>query len=113
MARQSYFAGDPVIYRKRKCTPHPGPRARHVTPAPRGEDYAYEVDKFWVVAETLPDHRLVLRTRRGKLHVVNENDPHLRRPSLLERIRFRWRFPGRHGFAETTRTGPSGRAVPE
>jgi len=93
MAQQKFSPGDPVIYRRSKCTTHPGPRAVHVTPAPRGEDYAYEVDKFWVVVEMRSDHTLVLRTRRGKLHVVRDNDPHLRRPNLLERIRFGPRFP--------------------
>jgi hypothetical protein len=93
MAWQKFSPGDPVIYRKSKCTARPGSRAVHVTPAPRGEDYVYEVDKFWVVVEMRPDRTLVLRTRRGKLHVVRDNDPHLRRPSLLERIRFGMRFP--------------------
>jgi hypothetical protein len=67
MAQQKFSPGDPVIYRRSKCTPHPGPRAVHVTPAPRGEDYAYEVDKFWVVVEMRSNRTLVLRTRRGKL----------------------------------------------
>jgi hypothetical protein len=93
MAQQKFSPGDPVIYRRSKCTTRPGPRAMHVTPAPRGEDYAYEVDKFWVVIEIRPDRTLVLRTRRGKLHLVRDNDPHLRRPNLLDRIRFGMRFP--------------------
>jgi hypothetical protein len=85
--------GEPVIYRKSKCTTHPGPRAIRITPAPRGEDYAYEVDKFWIVGEEPDEDTVLLVTRRGKVHVVRRDDPNLRRPSLWERWRYAARFP--------------------
>lgn len=87
-----FHVGDRVIYRMRKYTTHPGPRARNVAPAPHGDFYDYEVDKFWVVAEQLNDGRLLLRTRRGKEHVVPLDDPKLRRAQLWERWLYRQRF---------------------
>lgn len=85
--------GDWVIYRKTKFTPHPGPRAQDIHPAPGGDDYTYSVDKFWTVAEVLDDGRLVLKTRRGKTHTISPNDPLLRKAGLIERFVYRSRFP--------------------
>jgi hypothetical protein len=84
--------GDWVIYRKTKFSTHPGPRAQNVLPAQNGDEYAYTVDKFWIVAEARSDGTLLLRTRRGKEHTVRPNDPNLRKANWWERWRFRERF---------------------
>ena len=55
-----YHVGDRVIYRATKRSEHPGPRAADVHPSPKGEEYSYAVDKFWVVAAE-PDSGLALR----------------------------------------------------
>lgn len=88
-----FKTGDCVVYRVSKHTPHPGPRARDVRPEPEGEYYSYEVDKYWVVADVLSDGKLVLRTRQGKEHVVDPNDPKLRRANWRQRVLHRKRFP--------------------
>jgi hypothetical protein len=88
-----FAPGDPVVYRKLKASPRPGPRAEEIVPTPRGEDYVYEVDKFWTVVEQRDDNTIVLLTRTGKRHVVPCDDPHLRRASWWERWRFASRFP--------------------
>lgn len=85
-------AGDWVIYRKTKFSTHPGPRAQDVTPAPNGDEYSYCVDKFWVVIDARQDGTLLLRTRRGKEHVVRPDDPNLRKANWWERWRHRERF---------------------
>jgi hypothetical protein len=92
MAHKDFQPGDPVIYRKFKHSERPGPRAKNVHPAAKGEEYVYEVDKFWVVCENRGES-LVLVTRRGKQHIVERNNPSLRRPNLLERWYYRDRFP--------------------
>lgn len=89
----TFKPGQPAIYRVEKHSVHPGPRAERIDPAPRGEEYRYEVDKFWRVDEVRPDGKVYLRTRRGKQRVVPINDPHLRKPTLWERILYRDRFP--------------------
>jgi hypothetical protein len=91
--KRRFSPGDVVIYRKFKCTSRPGSRATHVTPSPRGEDYTYHVDKFWIVLEERDDDTVVVLTRRGKRHHVRSDDPKLRRPSWWERIRYGFRFP--------------------
>ena len=93
MVGSKYRAGDPVIYRKRKHSTSPGPRAQDVDPAPHGEEYTYCVDKFWVVRERLENGSLLLATRRGKEHVVSPDDPNLRHPHWWERWLYRDRFP--------------------
>jgi hypothetical protein len=93
MFRWNLTRGEPVIYCKSKYSSRPGPRARAVEPSPRGEDYLYQVDKYWVVAETPNNDTVVLQTRRGKRHVVRRDDPRLRRPTIWERFRFGSRFP--------------------
>jgi hypothetical protein len=88
-----YRIGEPVIYRVTKRSAHPGRRATDVQPEPLGEDYQYQVDKFWVVAEVRPDGNLLLMTRRGKEHLIRADSPLLRRPRFWERWLYANRFP--------------------
>jgi hypothetical protein len=92
MFRRMFRKGDWVVYRRLKCTDHPGPRAQDVYASANGDSYDYFVDKFWVVDEVLDGGNLRLRTRRGKTHVVAEQDPNLRHATLWDRIRYRRRF---------------------
>jgi len=84
--------GDPVVFCKTKQSVRPGPRAKAIDPAPQGDDYTYLVDKFWVVAD-VTDGKMTLQTRRGKTHVVDAKDPHVRRPRWWELLWYRNRFP--------------------
>jgi hypothetical protein len=85
--------GDPLIYRKPKVSPRPGPRARNIQPAENGDDYYYEVDKFWIAADVLDDGRLLAVTRKGKQVQLSPEDERLRKARLIERLRYRRRFP--------------------
>jgi hypothetical protein len=85
--------GDFLIYRKSKASPHPGPRAQNVQPSEKGDDYYYEVDKYWTVADVLDDGRVVAVTRTGKQVFLTPEDENLRKPGWLERVRHRRRFP--------------------
>ncbi len=93
MTRKKYNPGEPVVFRMSKHSPRPGPRAREVHPSRGGEDYAYVVDKFWVIEQVRTDGKLLLRTRRGKAHVIDSGDPSLRRLRWWERLFRRGRFP--------------------
>jgi len=85
--------GDPLIYRKSKVSSRPGPRARNIQPSENGDDYYYEVDKFWTVADVSAEGRLLARTRTGKQVQLSAEDERLRKARLIERLRFRRRFP--------------------
>ena len=85
--------GDPLIYRKPKVSPNPGPRALNIQPLENGEDYHYEVEKFWTVADVLDDGRLLAVTRTGKEVYLSPEDERLRKARLIERLRYRRRFP--------------------
>jgi hypothetical protein len=89
---QGFRQGDWVVFRRRKHTTRPGRHARDVFATANGDEYDYFVDKFWIVAEVLPDGKLRLQTRRGKTHVVDASDAHLRPASLWDRLRYRGRF---------------------
>ena len=87
--KKSFKKGQVVIFCKEKHSTRPGPRARNVRPAHRGDMYDYLVDKFWIVAG-IEDDELVLRTPKGKIRRVSPEDPHLRKPRLTERMWLRW-----------------------
>jgi hypothetical protein len=87
-----FAAGDWVIYTKQKVSQSPGRRAQEVSPAEKGDTYSYVVDKYWIVAEVQADGKLMLKTRRGKQHVVEPDDPMLRKASWWERILYASRF---------------------
>jgi hypothetical protein len=92
MSRRAFQKGDWVVFRRRKYTTHPGPRAQAVHATAHGDEYSYVVDKFWIVDDVLADGNLLLRTRRGKTHTLRADDPNLRFASFWERLRHRARF---------------------
>ena len=85
MTRQ-FKPGDFVVYSKQKVSKSPGPRASEVSPAAKGDTYAYVVDKYWIVSAINDDGTLTLRTRRGKEHVIPPDDPLLRHLTWWERL---------------------------
>jgi hypothetical protein len=94
MFEQTYKPGDPVIFRVTKHSYRPGRRAQSIHPAPHGDAYTYQVDKFWVVADIRDDGKLLLlRTRRGKTHDIKADDPNLRHATWWERLWHSDRFP--------------------
>lgn len=94
MSGKPFRKGDLVVYRKTKHSPHPGPRAQNVIPATAGDDYAYLVDKYWIVADVTSDKKLVVKTRTGKTHTLEPDDPNLRHARIWERWFLGRRFPG-------------------
>jgi hypothetical protein len=88
-----FKAGDYVVYRKQKFSVHPGARAKDIRPAPFGDYYSYEVDKFWIVVAVEPSNEITVCTKRGKRLTLRADDPALRRAYWLERLLFRHRFP--------------------
>lgn len=93
LKKRRFQVADRIIYRKTKCSEHPGSRARLIAPTVNGDEYSYCVDKFWVVASVFPDGTLLAKTRTGKLHCLNPDDPNLRHATLLESLLDGARFP--------------------
>ena len=86
-----FAVGDCVVFRKTKFSEHPGPRASQIQPAAHGDNYAYTVDKFWVVTE-VDDDEVKVVTRRGKRHRFAADDLRLRPAKLWERLWYRDRY---------------------
>ena len=87
-----YKNGDLIIYRKPKRSLRPGPRAKNIRPMEHGDEYTYEVDKYWRVVNS-SDEELVIKTPGGKVHHISPNDPHIKRPGLITTLLMRHRFP--------------------
>lgn len=102
MTFREFQPGDRVVYRKTKHSPQPGPRAEHIVPSQGGDDYAYCVDKYWLVKERTADEKIVVLTRRGKTHTLNADDPNLRHANLWERWFLGKRFPDAEAAGQTT-----------
>jgi len=92
-AKSALKPGAPVIYRMTKHSQCPGPRAKEVSPSPNGDEYKYQVDKFWIVDEIQDDGQLVIRTRRGKTRVIPPSDKNLRPATWWELLLYRNQFP--------------------
>jgi hypothetical protein len=90
---QRLRVGDKVVFAKEKASLSPGPRAKDVSPAAKGDEYSYIVEKYWLVKELMADDRVCLITRRGKEHVISMHDPRLRRANVWERLFLGGRFP--------------------
>jgi hypothetical protein len=105
--KNRYKQGDPVVFRITKQSTDPGPRAVDIHPAPSGETYSYQVDKFWTVSDVQADGMLKLVTRRGKQRTVSKDDLRLRRARWWERWIYRNRFPKLSQIQAMTSTHPS------
>lgn len=103
--RAKYQQGDPVVVCLSKISTEPGPRARDVHPAPMGETYSYQVDKYWRILEIRDDGGLLLATRRGKTHVITPDDPKLRPARWWERWLLNERFPSLERLRELRAEG--------
>jgi hypothetical protein len=93
MAQAPFQRGDRVVYRLSKHSTMPGPRAKDIVPADHGDDYSYQVDKYWIVLQMPDTGHVLLKTRRGKEHLVDLGDPNLRRANWLEKLFYGHRFP--------------------
>lgn len=91
--RRQIKCGDLVIYRKTKHSFRPSPHAQAVYPVPNGDDYTYCIDKYWTVVTVQPTGKVVVCTKRGKVHTLDANDPVLRAATWWERLLLRRRFP--------------------
>jgi hypothetical protein len=90
---QKFAVGAMIVFRKSKRGTAPSPRAINLRPAPHGDDYGYEIEKYWRVTAVLPSGQLEVVTRRGKRHTVEANDPRLRPANFFERWFLASRFP--------------------
>ncbi len=104
MAKE-YVVGDMVVFRKPKRGTAPSPRAINLRPAAHGDDYGYEVEKYWRITAVLPDGSLEVITRRGKRHTIDASDSRLRPANILERWFLASRFPPANNANSST--GPS------
>lgn len=107
MFQREFKPGDFVVYKKTKHSRQPGPRAENIRPERRGDDYTYQVDKYWVVSDVQPDGSVVLKTRQGKENVRDARDPMLRPARWWERMLLAGRFQNRR-MTMTSRNGFSG-----
>lgn len=100
-----FSVGDRVVYVRDKVSERPGKRAKNVFPAPHGETYTYEVEKYWLVDQILNEDQVVVRTRRGKLHTIPTSDPRLRKARWWEKFFLASRFPS---LEESAKPSPAG-----
>lgn len=85
--------GQRVVFAKDKFGERPGERARDVVGTQKGDSYSYIVEKYWVIDEIQENGKLLLRTRRGKLHLIDQEHPGLRLPTWWEKLFLSGRFP--------------------
>lgn len=85
--------GDIVVYRKKKVSTNPSPRAYDLQLCGPGGAYKYCIDKYWTVESVLRDGWVVVTTRTQKHHYLRADDPNLRKAGLIVRLRYGKRFP--------------------
>ncbi len=111
MAMRNAQVGDKVVFAKDKFSTVPGKRAKEVAATPKGDNYSYIVEKYWLVKEVHESGSLLLLTRRGKEHTVAADDPRLRRANWIEKILYRKRFPSLDAASNDVR--PDGDDAPQ
>jgi hypothetical protein len=93
LLRGKFHPGVPIVYRVVETSTRPGPDARDIHPAARGDLYYYLTNKYWRVEEVRPDGWIVALTPLMEHHYLRRDDPNLRKANLLERLRYAARFP--------------------
>lgn len=89
LPNSKWGVGDRVVYHKPKHSDRPSPRAKQIHPARYGESYQYVIDKYWIVINVDEElQKLVVKTRRGKKHVLDMSDKHMRKAYIWEWHKF-------------------------
>jgi hypothetical protein len=91
--RGRFHTGAPIVYRVVETSTCPGPEARDIHPAERGELYYYLTHKYWRVEEVRQDGWIVALTPLMEHYYLRREDPNLRKANLFERLRYAARFP--------------------
>lgn len=91
--RGKFHTGAPIVYRVVETSTCPGPEARDIHPAERGELYYYLTHKYWRVEQVRQDGWIVALTPLMEHHYLRRDDPNLRKANLFERLRYAARFP--------------------
>jgi hypothetical protein len=89
-----WSVNDLAVYHRPETSTHPGPEARDIRPAERGELYSYVVDHFWRVTGVNADGTIDAVGRSGHLHRVAVSDPLLEKVSWWNRLIHRRFFAG-------------------
>ncbi len=93
-SRRRLQPGVPIVYQMAETSSRPpGPDAKDIRPAERGDLYYFLTRKYWRVEQVLDDGRIVAVTPLMEHHLLRRDDPNLRRASLLEQLRHGARFP--------------------
>ena len=87
-----YKAGDKVVYNKPKHSTHPSPNAKDLKPSELGEEYDYNIKKYWIVLTCTQNVVTICTPTQKILHFV-PNDKNLRKASIWDRIFNRKEFP--------------------
>lgn len=93
LLRGRLHPGVPIVYRMVESSTRPGPEARDIHPAERGDLYYYLITKYWRVEEVLQDGWIVAITPLMEHIYLRRDDPNLRKANLFERLRYGARFP--------------------
>jgi hypothetical protein len=89
---KSFRPGDCVIFSLHRRSTHPRLGAKEIQPERHGEGYLYLVDDFWLVTQSR-GAQVVVKTSRGRFHLLETDDTRLRLASWWQRLIFRHRFP--------------------
>lgn len=94
ISSQSLSAGCMVVQTVQKHSKRLEPRARQIRPEEHGDYIDYVVDKFRRVV-AVHSGIVTIMTRSGDLLQIKASDPLLRKPTLLELLRWHSEFPPR------------------
>lgn len=84
---QHFHRGEWVVHARHEWGFSPPKGATGVRPAAKGDTTCWTVEELGVVIEARPDGLLLVRTCAGEQRFLSCNDPRLRRPSVLQRLR--------------------------
>lgn len=97
-----YREDEKVVYLYDRSSSHPDPTGKNVFASKKGEQYQYQVEKYWVVTRILDDDVVEAISRSGTVHEIDCHDPRLRKATWWERI-----FKS-NAFPQRTKQQPAG-----
>lgn len=90
-----YSEDEKVVYLYDHSSSHPDPAGKNVFASKKGEQYQFQVEKYWVITRILDDDRVEATSRSGTVHEIDRHDPRLRKATWWERIFKSKAFPER------------------
>ncbi|MEM7473833.1 MAG: hypothetical protein AAF483_02515 [Planctomycetota bacterium] len=81
---KQFQVDEKVVYLHDRYSNQPPPKSKNVFATKKGEQYLFQVEKYWIISRILASNQIEARNRNGSTYVIDCDDPRLRKATWWE-----------------------------